>query len=323
MTKTGISAEAPSPGSSASTPRHAKAGFDFLVCPLTGQPLGRVGDELRTADGRQTYPVINEIPRFVPSDKYVGSFSFEWNLHARTQVDSHRNDTISEDTLRVKTGLRPEDVRGKLVLDAGVGTGRFTEVLAKWGARVVGVDLSYAVESAQANVGSNATVLICQADISRLPFPAKTFDYIISIGVLHHTPNTKGFFNCLVPLLKPGGEIAIWVYPSEECYLKCRAWVPLTHRIPAKWFYSFCKVYVPWARSHPEHPQVKIAQQIFPVSWQNFGMENDILDTFDAYSPHYYDTRLPEEVEEWFREAQLQDVRSLPFKTAVRGRRAA
>ncbi|MGH8655604.1 MAG: class I SAM-dependent methyltransferase [Gammaproteobacteria bacterium] len=39
-----------------------------------------------------------------------------------------------------------------------------------------------------------------------LPFAAKSFDVIFSIGVLHHTPDTKAYFQKLVPLLKAGGN---------------------------------------------------------------------------------------------------------------------
>jgi SAM-dependent methyltransferase len=300
-----------------------KPGFELLVCPQGGQRLHREGQELVTPDGRQRYPIVRDIPRFVSSDNYVGSFSFEWNTHWGTQLDSHRGDTLTEDTLRLKTGLTPENVRGKLVLDAGLGSGRFSEVLAKWGARVVGIDLSYAVEAAQKNVGSHPNVMVCQADIGKLPFAPGTFDYIISIGVLHHTPDTKLYFHRLARLLKPGGEIAIWVYPSEGDYAKCRVWVPFTRRLPSRWFYSFCKVFVPWARCRGDHPFVRLTRQVFPLSWQQSGIENDILDTYDAYSPYYYDTRMPEEVEAWFREANLQNIRTLSFKTAVRGQRAA
>lgn len=299
----------------------SRPGFDQLVCPESGQSLTLVGEELVTTDGQRRYPVVRGIPRFVSSDLYVGSFSFEWNTHGRTQLDSHRGDTLTEDTLRLKTGLTPEAVRGKLVLDAGLGCGRFTEVLTRWGARVVGVDLSFAVESAYRNVGHRPDVLICQADIGRLPFAPGTFDTIISIGVLHHTPDTREYFHRLARLLKPGGEMAIWVYPKAGDYLKCQAWVPFTRRLPPRWFYSWCKVFVPWARSRPNHPFVRFSQQVFPVSWQGYGMENDVLDTFDAYSPYYYDTRTPEEVMEWFHSAGLTDVESLEFMTSVRGRR--
>ena len=80
------------------------------------------------------------------SDTYVGSFSFEWNRHRKTQLDDATS-RESEETFREKSGLRPEDIAGRLVLDVGCGMGRFADVVSRWGGRVVGVDLSLAVEA--------------------------------------------------------------------------------------------------------------------------------------------------------------------------------
>ena len=46
------------------------------------------------------YPISNYIPRFVKDDKYVDSFSFEWNLHRETQLDSISRTKESEETFR-------------------------------------------------------------------------------------------------------------------------------------------------------------------------------------------------------------------------------
>jgi SAM-dependent methyltransferase len=294
-----------------------------LACPETGQALRWDSDALVSADGQHRYPVVNGIPRFVTSDLYVDSFSFEWNVHKHTQLDTYRQDTSSTDMLGPKTGLTPEQVRGKLVLDAGVGAGRFTDTLLRWGAKVVGIDLSYAVEAAHENFGHNPNALICQADIGRLPFRPGTFDYIISIGVLHHTPDTRTYFAGLPKFLKPGGEIAIWVYPKEGDYIKRNAWIPFTCRIPDRLFYSYCKVLVRWAAWSRRNPLINWWRRVFPFSDQGLGTENDILDTFDGYSPRYHGIHTPEEVQGWFEQAGLRNITALPWNTAVRGQRPA
>lgn len=300
-----------------------RAAFSTLACPHTGQPLQRIGDALVTPDRAHSYPIVREIPRFVTSDRYVNSFSFEWNVHNHTQLDTFRGDQSSERILEEKTGLTPADVRGKLVLDAGIGAGRFADVLARWGATVVGVDLSYAVEAANVTFGEQPQVLVCQADIGNLPFRPGTFDFIVSIGVLHHTPDTRRYFDCLPRLLKPGGEIAIWVYPNEGEYATRAKWIPFTSRIPKHWYYSFCKVFVPWALRRRHSRFAHLLRHLFPFSDQGLGVENDILDTFDGCSPRYHGIHSPGEVTGWFRAAALTDIRDYPWHTAVRGRRAA
>jgi len=270
-------------------------------------------------DGRE-FPIIRGIPRFVENDDYVDSFSYEWNIHKTTQLDTFREDGSSADMFRKKTGFKPEDLNGKLVLDAGIGAGRFTDVMARWGAKVIGIDLSYAVEAAEENFRHLDNVLVAQADIGCLPFKPESFDVIVSIGVLHHTPDTKKYFNALVPYLRHGGTIAIWVYPAEEDYVKRKQWIPFTSRIPNRMFYEWCRWFVPFANSRPNNLIVQCIARIFPFSRQGLGLENDILDTFDGYSPRFHGVHKPEEVASWFQEAGLVDVHSPgTWNTSMRG----
>ena len=296
---------------------------EVFRCPTCGETLDRWSPTTLACAAGHDVPVIRGIPRFVSSDHYAGSFSFEWNTHDRTQLDVYRGDQSSEEIFRQKTGLTPEMVRGRLVLDAGVGAGRFTDILSRWGASVVGVDLSYAVEAAHRNFADRPDVLIAQADIGRLPFAEATFDVIISIGVLHHTPDTRAYFQKLVPLLRPGGRMAIWVYPREGLFVTRSAWIPFTSRIPTRAFYAWCQWFVPRAQRLPAR-HLQALSRLFPFSMQGLGIENDILDTFDGYSPRYHGVHSPEEVKGWFRDAGLADLREYTtFRTAVRGRRVA
>jgi SAM-dependent methyltransferase len=290
----------------------------ILRDPVSGEPL-RIEGEAFVSD-RQRYPVVNGVPRFVPGDQYVGSFSFEWNTHNDTQLDCFRGDKSSEEQFVQKTGFTQNELRGKLVLDAGVGAGRYADVVSRWGADVVGVDLSYAVDAAYQNFVDRSNVWIMQADIGKLPFKPGSFDAIFSIGVLHHTPNTETHFKKLVPLLKPGGAIAVWVYPNEGDYLVRKEWIRFVNKIPPRMFYEWCRWFVPWAQQRLDRPAVGILRRVFPFSSQGLGLENDILDTFDGYSPTYHGVHAPEEVEGWFREIGLADVRRPSnWNTCVRG----
>ncbi len=292
-----------------------------LACPRCRQPLQPENDALRCTCG-QRYPIVRGVPRFVPDDSYVSSFSFEWNTHDTTQLDSARGDAMSLTQLQQKTGLDARQLAGKLALDAGVGTGRFSEVLTSLGAQAIGVDLSLAVEAAQKNLGGRDDVLIAQADIGRLPFAPETFDVIVSIGVLHHTPDTRKHFEALVPLLKRGGTIAIWVYPDEGDYAVRNHWIPWVNKIPSRMFYEWCRWFVPFVNRRKGSRLQQLAQRLFPYSQQSYGIENDILDTFDGYSPRYHGTHSPAEVIGWFEAAGLVDVHEAgPIHTSVRGRK--
>ena len=105
---------------------------------------------------------------------------------------------------------------GKRVLDSGCGKGRHLVLSAQFGAReVIGIDLSEAVDAAFANTRHLPNVHVLQADIYDLPLRAE-YDYIYSIGVLHHLPAPEQGFQNLVEKLAPGATISAWVYGREN-----------------------------------------------------------------------------------------------------------
>ena len=202
----------------------------ILACPACGGELTlyseRVEDgEIRegslscTCGGR--YPIRGFVPRLVSSDGYVNSFSYQWQRHRRTQLDG-ADRRESDMTFRLSTGFAAEELAGRLVLDAGCGMGRFADVVSRGGGEVVGVDLSYAIDAAQENIGLRPNVHLVQADVFHLPFRKDVFDCIFSIGVLHHTPDCRGAVLGLIPYLRPGGELAVWVYPKYKLHTLCQ-----------------------------------------------------------------------------------------------------
>src|SRR5579872_5985842 len=127
---------------------------DFLAiaaCPTCRGTLLFERGAFRCAQGH-VWPMKRGIPRFVGSEDYARNFGFEWRRHKKTQLDRALKTNESERAFFEKTGLRPEDVRGKRVLDVGVGTGRYSDVIARWGGQPFGCDLSLAVETARHNL---------------------------------------------------------------------------------------------------------------------------------------------------------------------------
>ena len=116
------------------------------------------------------------------ADPYVASFGRQWN---RYDVARHDEDHA---VFRVKTGWEPEHLRGRLVLDAGCGGGRYARLLGAHGGRVVGVDLSAAVAKASALCREYPDVLIAQCDLLDLSLADESFDCAFSIGVMPHSP---------------------------------------------------------------------------------------------------------------------------------------
>ena len=67
-----------------------------------------------------------------------------------------------------------------------------------------------------------ANVHLAQADLFHLPFRRNSFDCIFSMGVLHHTPDCRRAVLDLIPFLKEGGTLAVWVYPKYKLHTLCK-----------------------------------------------------------------------------------------------------
>ena len=263
------------------------------------------------------FPIVRSIPRFVSSDEYSRSFSFQWNIFTQTQLDSEQN-TQTRDTFVEKTRVDPQSLRGKIVLEAGCGMGRFLELVSRRSnATVVGFDLSLAVEAANRNVGFRPNVHVLQADIMHLPFAKSAFNFIFSIGVLHHTPNPKRAFASLVPLLKRRGEIAIWVYSKYHHPPLSDFYRMFTSRMPWSMSLALCRLFV---KLYPVHKKLRYFKLILPISMLDDPTRR-LLDTYDWYSPKYQFKFTSAEVTPWFDEMNLHNIRVLPFSVSVKGER--
>ena len=168
------------------------------------------------------FPIRNYIPRFVGSEHYTVSFGFQWNIHARTQVDKFNGTSISRDRFFSETKWQPQELEGKMILEVGCGSGRFTQIMLDAGATCFSVDYSNAVDACWANNAPHPKLHLFQSDMFHLPFKKDAFDKITCFGVLQHTPLPRKAFLGLVPYLKHGGEIAVDVYGAPISYLHPR-----------------------------------------------------------------------------------------------------
>jgi SAM-dependent methyltransferase len=173
--------------------------------------------ELRCGACGSSFPITSGIPRFanlahVESDKRATAEGFGWQWQHFTQED----DRYAEQFLGWIAPVTPDFFRDKVVLEAGCGKGRHTQLAARWGAReVIGIDLSGAVETAFAATRSLPNAHVIQGDIYHLPL-ARKFDYAFSVGVLHHLPDPRGGFMSMASKVKPGGHVSAWIYGAEN-----------------------------------------------------------------------------------------------------------
>jgi SAM-dependent methyltransferase len=138
------------------------------------------------------------------------SFGYQWT------VFGEMSDKFREDFLNYICPVTPEFFVGKRGLDAGCGFGRHLYYATQFGAHMIGLDFSQAITRAKEIAGGLENVQFLQGDLHRPPLRSQSLDFVYSIGVLHHTPDPEGAFQALLPLIRPGGSIFIWVYSKSR-----------------------------------------------------------------------------------------------------------
>lgn len=140
--------------------------------------------------------------------KTVSSFGEEW-----IKFDSFSDEEIK------RTGDMYFDIvdfniinEKSLVMDVGCGTGRWTKYIAPKVKFVEAVDPSEAIFSAAALLKEQKNIRISQASTDNLPFADNSFDFVFSIGVLHHIPDTRQAMEDCIKKVKQGGLFLVYLY---------------------------------------------------------------------------------------------------------------
>src|SRR5204862_1300367 len=103
---------------------------------------------------------------------------------------------------------------GADVLEIGCGMGLHTELMARAGARVTALDLS--PTSAEATPRRLAlkglSGKVQEGDAESLPFDAKSFDFVWSWGVIHHSSRTGRVVREIARVCRPNAQVRVMVY---------------------------------------------------------------------------------------------------------------
>ena len=216
-----------------------------------------VEGEVRCLGCGSRFPVVNGIPRMLPVALRPSLVSFHRDFFERhpdlipqngargtdeqvrrtlegysyqhVKLDDHGKEfprwrQIFYDSIPVE--WRKKDFfQGKIGVDIGCGEGRFLYCAQEVGAEMVGLDLSEGIEVARNNTSKSKSCHVVQGDIHHLPFRPGVFDFAYSIGVLHHLPNPQNGFRRILPAVKQGGKVSIWVYGLQGM----RWWYRLSH----------------------------------------------------------------------------------------------
>lgn len=192
---------------------NAEAVIALLRCPACRSVMTCTAHVLRCTSCGRNAPIMQGIPRFVDGDfsadaadrRTQASFGYEWTHFkdwrpsGATFIDYFSNFDLGS-------------LRGQTVLDAGCGMGRHARQIAGCAGTVIAVDFSAAIDQAARNVADQRNVHCIQADLKRLPVADAAFDFVYSMGVLHHINDTTEALRSLVAALKPGGRLRVYLY---------------------------------------------------------------------------------------------------------------
>jgi len=143
--------------------------------------------------------------------KTVESFGEEWSkFNSFSDVDLNVTGDEYFDII-------PDHIyKDKKVLDAGCGTGRWSKYISAKASEIEAVDPSAAVFSAASVLQDCDNARVSQASIDNLPFADNSFDFVFSLGVLHHIPDTQNAMSKCVHKVKPGGFFLVYLYYSLD-----------------------------------------------------------------------------------------------------------
>ncbi|MBN8543065.1 MAG: methyltransferase domain-containing protein [Alphaproteobacteria bacterium] len=304
------------------------AAFSVLRQPITGHVLREEGEALIAPDGT-SYPIKNGIPRFVDAENYADDFGWQWNKFRQTQLDSYTGLSISRDRLTRHLCGHLDKLQGKRVLEAGSGAGRFSEILIEAGAQLCSFDLSNAVEANAKNNPPSDRFVLAQGDIMKIPFERASFDYVICIGVVQHTPDPEATIKSLYEMVKPGGYLVIdhyianwrWIVPPPIGYA-VRVYRKYVLALPrAKRFDAVKKIVDFWFPIHWKFKDSRIMRSILPrfsptaFYYHMLNLRNQqeyydwaLLDTHDALTDYYKHLRTGPQIEQTLRGMGAEEV---------------
>ena len=101
-------------------------------------------------------------------------------------------------------------------LDVGCGTGRWTKFLTPKVGFMEAIDPSNAIFAADKLLGDIENVRLTKASTETIPFDDETFDFVMSVGVLHHIPDTQQAMKDCVRKVKKGGYFYCYLYHNLE-----------------------------------------------------------------------------------------------------------
>ena len=266
-------------------------------------------------------------------EKTINSFSDEWQLFNQFQLDEIKflGDKYFD--------LQKPEMFGsdKTAIDFGCGSGRWSLYIHDKFKQIAAVDPSDSILVAARMLDKIDNISLYKASIGNLPFADNSFDFGMSLGVLHHIPNTALALNQCVQKIKPGGYFLVYLYYELDnrgfLFKKTFKIIDLGRKIicklPTRLKMLVCDliattVYLPISLTLRGLKKLGVSESIrakFPLSGYEstsfYVMRNDSLDRFGTPLEQRFSR---EKIHEMMRVAGLTDIEfsyNQPFWHAI------
>lgn len=143
----------------------------------------------------------------------ISDFGEQWHLF--TENDGYY---ASPAVLQDACGdlLDVSEFRDKVVCEIGAGAGRFVDILCKLGVRsILAVEPSESMAVLEKNAARYGSQVRYLKDLGERLDEEDAFDFVVSIGVLHHIEDPLPTVKAAARALRPGGRLLIWLYGME------------------------------------------------------------------------------------------------------------
>jgi ubiquinone/menaquinone biosynthesis C-methylase UbiE len=145
--------------------------------------------------------------------KVARGFGDEWSTFRQDEdslsLDERR--AIFDSYFRIfPWHLLPKESVG---LDAGCGSGRWSMLVSPRVGHLHLLDASAAALAvARANLHGFSNLTFHECSVGDIPLPDGSLDFVFSLGVLHHVPDTEGAVRAIAAKLKPGAPFLLYLY---------------------------------------------------------------------------------------------------------------
>jgi SAM-dependent methyltransferase len=265
---------------------------------------------------KASFAIRNGVPRMVVDlgerRSIAEGWGYEWTKKAQGKLETDtlygRTEEAEVRSFFRNLGITPDNLPGKLILDAGCGYGRLTKALGRYGAKVFGIDIATSIEYTSQYCLPQENVHIIQADIVALPFRTGTFDYVWSWLAICYVRNPEEAAKKLAEVVKPSGRLSISVPDKTDLapVVRLRNFLKVSHRLPRGLLFYLCWCAAPltW---------------LLGVLWRRptRSLRTRAFSLFNALQPSFMTRHSGEEVKSWFQNEDFADVKCTESRHVV------